>query len=86
MALVGPSGGGKSSCVNLLEHFYEAAQGHVLLDGVPIDQYDHRYLHTKVSRAMDFHSNLNPIKVNPIKSTCFFFKFNLRENLVTSPL
>ena len=49
VALVGPSGGGKSSCVNLLEHFYEAEHGQVLLDGIPIDQYDHRYLHTKVS-------------------------------------
>ncbi|XP_071093538.1 ABC-type oligopeptide transporter ABCB9-like [Haliotis cracherodii] len=49
VALVGPSGGGKSSCVNLLEHFYETATGDVLLDDVPIHQYDHKYLHRKVS-------------------------------------
>lgn len=48
-ALVGPSGSGKSSCVSLLEHFYRAQAGQVLLDGSPIEEYDHRYLHTKVS-------------------------------------
>ncbi|KAK6476482.1 ATP-binding cassette sub-family B member 9 [Huso huso] len=48
-ALVGPSGSGKSSCVSLLEHFYRAQAGQVLLDGTPIEEYDHRYLHTKVS-------------------------------------
>ncbi|XP_041079715.1 ATP-binding cassette sub-family B member 9 isoform X2 [Polyodon spathula] len=48
-ALVGPSGSGKSSCVSLLEHFYRAQTGQVLLDGNPIEEYDHRYLHTKVS-------------------------------------
>ncbi|MGH0152698.1 UNVERIFIED_CONTAM: hypothetical protein FKN15_023796 [Acipenser sinensis] len=48
-ALVGPSGSGKSSCVSLLEHFYRAQAGQVLLDGNPIEEYDHRYLHTKVS-------------------------------------
>ena len=48
VALVGPSGGGKSSCVNLLEHFYETDTGQVLLDDVPLQEYDHKYLHTKV--------------------------------------
>ncbi|KAK1156403.1 ATP-binding cassette sub-family B member 9 [Acipenser oxyrinchus oxyrinchus] len=48
-ALVGPSGSGKSSCVSLLEHFYRSQAGQVLLDGTPIEEYDHRYLHTKVS-------------------------------------
>ena len=49
MALVGPSGGGKSTCVNLLEHFYQPVQGDVLLDGINIHHYDHKYLHTKVT-------------------------------------
>ncbi|MGH0156734.1 UNVERIFIED_CONTAM: hypothetical protein FKN15_032067 [Acipenser sinensis] len=51
-ALVGPSGSGKSSCVSLLEHFYRAQAGQVLLDGSPIEEYDHRYLHTKVPRII----------------------------------
>ncbi|KAL6732530.1 hypothetical protein Aduo_003282 [Ancylostoma duodenale] len=49
VALVGPSGGGKSSCIAMLEHFYEPNGGEVLLDGVPIREYDHKYLHTKVA-------------------------------------
>ncbi|XP_077995651.1 ABC-type oligopeptide transporter ABCB9-like [Glandiceps talaboti] len=49
IALVGPSGGGKSSCVNLIEHFYETSSGCVLLDNTPIQDYDHRYLHTKIA-------------------------------------
>ncbi|KAI1704478.1 ABC transporter transmembrane region domain-containing protein [Ditylenchus destructor] len=47
VALVGPSGGGKSSCIGMFEHFYEPDSGEVLLDGVPIREYDHKFLHTK---------------------------------------
>ncbi|MEE6504074.1 hypothetical protein FKM82_005059 [Ascaphus truei] len=46
-ALVGPSGSGKSSCVNILENFYLVQDGEVLLDGKPITLYEHKYLHTK---------------------------------------
>ncbi|CAI4225841.1 unnamed protein product [Auanema sp. JU1783] len=49
VALVGPSGGGKSSCIAMLEHFYEPTSGQVLLDGVSVKDYDHKYLHTKVA-------------------------------------
>jgi ATP-binding cassette subfamily B (MDR/TAP) protein 9 len=49
VALVGPSGGGKSSCIALLEHYYEPDSGEVLLDGVPIREYEHQFLHTKVA-------------------------------------
>ncbi|OWF56666.1 ATP-binding cassette sub-family B member 9-like [Mizuhopecten yessoensis] len=49
VALVGPSGSGKTSCINLMEHFYETCTGSVLLDGHPIQSYDHTYLHTKVA-------------------------------------
>ncbi|KAF7687658.1 ATP-binding cassette sub-family B member 9 [Silurus meridionalis] len=48
-ALVGPSGSGKSSCVSLLENFYSPQQGQVLLDGRPIETYQHGYLHSKVA-------------------------------------
>ncbi|WP_349431837.1 lipid A export permease/ATP-binding protein MsbA [Methylomarinum sp. Ch1-1] len=40
IALVGPSGGGKSSIVNLLSRFYEYDKGEILLDGVDIREYD----------------------------------------------
>ncbi|XP_014443584.1 ATP-binding cassette sub-family B member 9 isoform X3 [Tupaia chinensis] len=48
-ALVGPSGSGKSSCVNILENFYPLEGGRVLLDGKPIGAYDHKYLHRVIS-------------------------------------
>ncbi|KFR08311.1 ATP-binding cassette sub-family B member 9, partial [Opisthocomus hoazin] len=48
-ALVGPSGSGKSSCVNILENFYPLQDGQVLLDGRPITMYDHKYLHSVIS-------------------------------------
>ncbi|XP_061586482.1 ATP-binding cassette sub-family B member 9 [Cololabis saira] len=48
-ALVGPSGSGKSSCVSLLENFYLPQQGQVLLDGKPVNTFQHDYLHSKVA-------------------------------------
>ncbi|XP_044124775.1 antigen peptide transporter 2 isoform X2 [Bufo gargarizans] len=48
-ALVGPSGGGKTTCVSLLERFYEPQSGEILLDGRPLADYDHQYLHSKVA-------------------------------------
>uniref|UniRef100_A0A8C8VPD6 Antigen peptide transporter 2 n=1 Tax=Pelusios castaneus TaxID=367368 RepID=A0A8C8VPD6_9SAUR len=48
-ALVGLNGSGKSTCVGLLERFYEPQSGEILLDGVPIREYEHRYLHSQVA-------------------------------------
>ncbi|KAF4100837.1 hypothetical protein G5714_019033 [Onychostoma macrolepis] len=48
-ALVGMSGGGKSTCVSLLERFYQPQQGHILLDGKPLQNYQHKYLHSKIA-------------------------------------
>ncbi|XP_007445335.1 antigen peptide transporter 2-like, partial [Python bivittatus] len=45
MALVGLNGSGKSSCVTLLERFYEPQSGEVLLDGVPVRDYGHKHFH-----------------------------------------
>ncbi|XP_072331104.1 antigen peptide transporter 1-like [Scyliorhinus torazame] len=47
-ALVGPSGGGKTTCVALLERFYQPQSGEILLDGKPIEEYEHKYYHNKV--------------------------------------
>ncbi|XP_028821907.1 antigen peptide transporter 2-like [Denticeps clupeoides] len=46
--LVGPSGGGKTTCVSLLERFYQAQQGEILLDGLPLQSYQHKYLHNQI--------------------------------------
>ncbi|KAJ6651117.1 hypothetical protein lerEdw1_000793 [Lerista edwardsae] len=45
-ALVGPSGSGKSSCVSIIENFYPLQDGQVLLDGKPLNMYEHKYLHS----------------------------------------
>ncbi|CAK9293083.1 unnamed protein product [Gordionus sp. m RMFG-2023] len=49
VALVGPSGGGKSSCIALLQNFYKPAKGYVMIDDVPVSEYDHTYLHQKMA-------------------------------------
>jgi ABC-type multidrug transport system fused ATPase/permease subunit len=42
VALVGSSGGGKSSVMSLLQHLYEPSAGRVLLDGKEVrDNYDY---------------------------------------------
>ena len=51
VALVGPSGGGKSSCIALLERFYEPSSGEVLLDGVPLGRLDPRWLKRRLGLA-----------------------------------
>ncbi|NXA56922.1 ABCB9 protein, partial [Nothocercus julius] len=48
-ALAGLNGSGKSTCVALLERFYEPQAGAVLLDGVPLRDYEHEYLHRQVA-------------------------------------
>ncbi|TKS89112.1 Antigen peptide transporter 2 [Collichthys lucidus] len=48
-ALVGPSGEGKSTCVSLLERFYEPQEGEILLDNEPLKSYEHRFLHKKIA-------------------------------------
>ncbi|EPB69107.1 ABC transporter, ATP-binding protein, partial [Ancylostoma ceylanicum] len=49
VALVGPSGSGKSSCIALLENFYQPNAGQVLVDGVPLEDYEHHYIHRKIA-------------------------------------
>ncbi|VDM53671.1 unnamed protein product [Angiostrongylus costaricensis] len=49
VALVGPSGSGKSSCIALLENFYQPIAGQVFIDDVPIEEYEHHYIHRKIA-------------------------------------
>ena len=51
-ALVGMSGAGKSTIVNLLDKFYHVDNGTISLDGKPIGQWDTRWLREHVGLVM----------------------------------
>lgn len=48
VALVGGSGGGKTTLVSLLPRFYEPTEGRILLDGLPLASYTLRSLRTHI--------------------------------------
>ncbi len=51
-ALVGLSGAGKSTVVNLLDKFYEPTRGTILLDGVDLQEYDTKWLRDNVGLVL----------------------------------
>ena len=52
LAIIGSTGSGKSTLVQLLPRFYDATEGCILIDGVDVRQVDHQVLHTYVSVAL----------------------------------
>jgi len=48
-ALVGPSGGGKTTIFNLILRFYEPSQGRILVDGRDIAQFSRRSLRRQIA-------------------------------------
>ena len=48
IAIVGPTGGGKSTLVNVLARFYEATQGSVLINGIDYRCYSQHWLQSRL--------------------------------------
>ena len=67
VALVGESGCGKSTTVNLIERLYDINGGEILIDGLDIKKYDIRYL-----RGMIGYVQQEPV----------LFNNSIRDNLI----
>jgi ATP-binding cassette, subfamily B (MDR/TAP), member 1 len=55
VALVGASGCGKSTTVGLIERFYDPIAGEVLVDGVPVSEYN----------LADYRKNISIVSQEP---------------------
>lgn len=66
VALVGPTGAGKTTIINLLSRFYEPKSGEILLDGTPISNYKREELR----KEMGF-----------VLQDSFLFQATIRENI-----
>ncbi len=51
-AIIGATGSGKTSLISLIPRFYDATEGEVLVNGVPIREYDLSELRSKISYVM----------------------------------
>jgi len=51
-ALVGLSGAGKSTIINLLDKFYEPTAGEITLDGVSLSAYDTQFLRDRIGLVL----------------------------------
>ena len=77
VALVGESGCGKSTTVNLIERLYEATSGEVLIDGLDIKKYDLPYLRNLIGYVQQ-----EPVLFNrPIKDNVIFGRHELIQQL-----
>ena len=52
VALVGATGAGKSSAINILSRFYEIQQGSITIDGVDIKAYELSYLRSRIATVL----------------------------------
>ncbi len=52
LAIIGATGAGKTSLVNMIPRFYDATSGQVLVDGIPVSEYDLSVLRSKISYVM----------------------------------
>jgi ATP-binding cassette, subfamily B, bacterial len=63
IGLAGPSGGGKTTLVNLLCRFYDVAEGQVLIDGADIKEYEVDSLRRRIGVVLQepflFHGSIS---------------------------
>ncbi|MBQ3265635.1 MAG: ABC transporter ATP-binding protein [Ruminococcus sp.] len=63
VAIIGSTGCGKSTMINLIPRFYDATEGEVLVDGVNVKEYTLEQLHNKLGyvpqRAVLFSGTIN---------------------------
>ncbi|MBN2828935.1 MAG: ATP-binding cassette domain-containing protein, partial [Candidatus Cloacimonetes bacterium] len=52
VALVGTSGGGKSTIINLITRFYDPTEGKVILDGIDLREYQLHWLRKNISLVL----------------------------------
>ncbi|MGB0254585.1 MAG: ATP-binding cassette domain-containing protein [Flavobacteriaceae bacterium] len=48
VAVVGATGAGKSTLINILNRFYEIDKGKVLIDGIALEEYDRSWLRKQI--------------------------------------
>lgn len=51
VGIIGPTGSGKTTLVNLVPRFYDATEGKILIDGCDVTQIDERLLRTAIAVA-----------------------------------
>ena len=49
IGIIGPTGSGKTSLVNLIPRFYDTTEGAITVDGVNVNEIDEEYLRSKVA-------------------------------------
>jgi ATP-binding cassette subfamily B multidrug efflux pump len=67
VAILGPTGAGKSSLINLIPRFYDATSGRVTIDGVDVRDLDLTHLRSNIGMVLQ---------------TSLLFSASIRENII----
>ena len=63
VAIIGSTGSGKTTMINLIPRFYDATEGTILVDGVDVKDYNQEFLHNKLGyvpqKAVMFSGSVN---------------------------